>query len=93
MEKNRKRALRRHHAERMHQHALRIIREYWYYGDQDEEWAQWASRRWRDHLKVCSCWSCGNPRRYLNELTRAELKANDSSRDAIDTLDLEKIDE
>lgn len=34
-----------------------------------------------NHLAVCSCWMCGNPRRHLGEITmqerRAELRARD----------------
>lgn len=26
-----------------------------------------------NHLAVCSCWACGNPRRHLGERTLAEL--------------------
>jgi hypothetical protein len=26
-----------------------------------------------DHLASCSCWMCGNPRRYFGEPTRQEL--------------------
>ncbi|WP_152389715.1 hypothetical protein [Azotobacter salinestris] len=28
------------------------------------------------HGKVCSCWMCGNPRRYWGELTMQERRAN-----------------
>lgn len=28
-----------------------------------------------DHLKVCSCWMCGNPRRHLNALPLQEQRA------------------
>ncbi|MDO5630915.1 MAG: hypothetical protein Q4G22_03660 [Paracoccus sp. (in: a-proteobacteria)] len=27
------------------------------------------------HLALCSCWMCGNPRRYLGEATMQERKA------------------
>lgn len=28
-----------------------------------------------NHLKACSCWMCGNPRRYFGELTIQERRA------------------
>ncbi len=31
--------------------------------------------RWADYLKVCSCFRCGNPRRYWHELTVQEKRA------------------
>jgi len=27
-----------------------------------------------DHLAACSCWMCGNPRKYFNQDTLAEVK-------------------
>ena len=29
-----------------------------------------------NHLKVCSCWMCGNPRRHLGEVTLQERRAS-----------------
>ena len=34
-----------------------------------------ASRRWQ-HLAVCSCSVCGNPRRWFNAMTRQETLAD-----------------
>jgi hypothetical protein len=36
----------------------------------------WCKRpeRYADNLTVCSCWGCGNPRRWLGERTRQELR-------------------
>lgn len=31
-----------------------------------------------NHGKVCSCWMCGNPRRFWGELTMQEKRANQS---------------
>lgn len=31
--------------------------------------------KYADHLAVCSCWMCGNPRKFFNEKTRQEKKA------------------
>lgn len=33
--------------------------------------------RHADHLKACSCWMCGNPRRHFGETTLQERKAQD----------------
>jgi len=59
---------------------------------------QVAARRWRvrrlwwpeEHLVVlrktnvsCSCVMCGNPRKYFNEITMQEKKANISEREQL----------
>jgi len=31
-------------------------------------------KRHVNHGKLCSCWMCGNPRKYHNELTMQEIK-------------------
>ncbi|KFI24206.1 hypothetical protein CG51_18560 [Haematobacter missouriensis] len=31
-----------------------------------------------NNLKVCSCWMCGNPRRYSGEMTIQERRAHDA---------------
>ena len=44
-----------------------------------------------NHLKVCSCWMCGNPRRYKMGGTMAEHRAAISAQQAIsDALDERK---
>ncbi len=55
-----KRALRRHHRARMVTRAKRIFLNR---GDEPEQAEKWASRL-ANHLAWCSCYSCGNPRRY-----------------------------
>lgn len=68
-----KRALRRHHKERMKNRAKFIWHEVWGYLDENREFI-----RNSDNLKMCSCWMCGNPRRYLkgkDKFTRQELLA------------------
>lgn len=78
-----KRALRRHHRERMLRHCARILKFRW-----DESLAtgditlddieRWARAR-RDNFTICSCWMCCNPRRLRNSngpaLTVQELRA------------------
>jgi len=39
------------------------------------------ARRYHDHLKVCSCWMCGNPRKYYNSPTIQECRAYESAKD------------
>ncbi len=72
MEKNRKRALRRHHAARIK--AKRID----YYGGYIRRLPKPARLR---HLglvsrtaKLYSCWMCGNPRRWWKEQTVQEKR-------------------
>ena len=71
MPKSLKRALRRHHYRRL----KRKRKRFWYGAD----FAPMGPR----HLgmavttpKVCSCWMCGNPRRYFREKTLQEKKAD-----------------
>ena len=60
--KNRSREVRRKHKIRMKNKAKKI-----------RPWAKDGTLG--DHLADCSCASCGNPRKYLGEKTRQEIKA------------------
>jgi len=42
--------------------------------------------RWADHLAVCSCPLCGNPRRHWGERTRQELIADDIERQQLEDI-------
>ena len=71
MTKSLRRALRRHHYRR-----LKRKRERFWYGT-------YSAPMGPRHLgmavatpKVCSCWMCGNPRRYFREKTLQERKAD-----------------
>lgn len=33
--------------------------------------------KYADNLTLCSCWECGNPRKYLGLPTRQELRAGE----------------
>ena len=55
--KNRKRAMRRHHRERL----LNKRKDYWSFG--------YLSL---NTPCQCSCWMCGNPRRRHKQITKAE---------------------
>lgn len=59
--KDMKRSLRRHHRRRMIAHALRLYKNP---GLTEEERLNWA-RRYYNHLQMCSCWMCGNLRKWL----------------------------
>ena len=75
-----KRAIRRHHSDRMKAKARRIYRINNYLLDHllDKTFEDAAAKR-ADYLKSCSCWMCGNPRRYYKskeKFTIQELRAN-----------------
>jgi hypothetical protein len=36
-----------------------------------------------NHLKSCSCWMCGNPRRYFSEITKQEQLAEIEEKEQI----------
>ena len=85
MEKNRRRALRRFHDDRMLNRAKEMILD-WYWWDQtppDPEDIYQQARRRRDHMCACSCSGCGNQRHAAwnsrrDRLTMPEKKAEDS---------------
>ncbi len=90
MEKNRKRALRRYHNDRMQKRALKMLEDWhWFWNDPDPKEKHEIARRFRDNMCFCSrpqC--CGNPRKLLGasreeRLTMPELKAEDSFLDQI----------
>ena len=66
-----KRALRRHHRARMIAYAREVTGRFW--GFTPDELRRKAVRI-RDHLAACSCWMCGNPRRYWGERTWQEIR-------------------
>lgn len=90
MEKNRKRALRRHHTRRMHKRAVEMVKG-WYWPPEAPSRQELfeTARRYRDHMKVCSCSSCGNPRNNVwshrrEKMTMPERKAEDSYLDQLE---------
>lgn len=70
-QKSRKRAIRRHHRARLKKYRARH-----YGGPSDRQGRELA--RWYGGVVTtatrCSCWMCGNPRRYHNELTIQERR-------------------
>ena len=69
------RAKRRHHKFRVRENAKRAMK--WLLGDLYDEDA--VTKR-ADHMANCSCWMCGNPRKYFNERTRQETVDDDPER-------------
>jgi len=81
--KNTKRALRRHHAQRMQQRAYQKIITTSHFGIDYTDQELWLKARYqRDHLCDCSCPMCGNPRHSVlydgfDRLTMQEHRASD----------------
>jgi len=44
----------------------------------------WQAKRMMNNRKICSCWMCGNPRRYFSQKTHKELCADADFRDQLD---------
>jgi hypothetical protein len=71
-----KREYRRHHLRRMKAKA-RMVAKGWCFGKPDADFLKRAEK-WANHLKMCSCHGCCNPRRsgyFKNEVTRQEWLA------------------
>jgi len=73
MEKNKKRAERRAHKQRM-LHKAEEKAKLFFRTDDFEEWKEKWARKHADNLAKCSCHMCGNPRKYWNEETLQEKK-------------------
>lgn len=66
-------------------HALRRVRFYRALVPQlfDEEWGEWALRRFRRQAALCSCPMCGNPRKWFGQRTVQERRADIATRDQL----------
>lgn len=84
-----RRALRRHHNERIFKKRLCEERRKSFAGESDSPIVKWARVRVKT-AKVCSCFLCGNPRRKKLPLgwrrTLAEQRADDRMRDMLTEL-------
>ena len=73
MDKDLKRALRRHHVNRLKKKRVN------YYGGYARELPERERLRtvgvFVNTVPVCSCWMCGNPRRHLGDVTLQETVA------------------
>lgn len=86
--KDNKRGVRRAHRERMVQCAYRKFKAWTWCAETytDSEIKERASRL-ADHMKNCSCWMCGNPRKYNQgqaELTQQELRQANNLKEGLD---------
>lgn len=71
--KNSTRALRRHHAARL----KKVRKEYWSHRHGVSQANQMDERQLGMVIatpKLCSCFGCGNPRKWFNEKTIDEMK-------------------
>ena len=69
-----KRARRRRDKERMKAKAVRIYSRYALSNSKEStEDRAFRDRKYADHLAVCSCEGCGNPRKWWGEKTMQEL--------------------
>jgi hypothetical protein len=70
-----KRAIRRHHAQRCMLRRLKEDRNQHY---DDLTCPCWtdpkAMAKFKEQPKFCSCYMCGNPRKYFKDLTMAERR-------------------
>ena len=62
-----KRALRRHHKFRVRRKAKRVMQMLL-----DDHYSDEIAIKVAEHLAACSCWMCGNPRKW-GERTRKEI--------------------
>jgi len=67
MEKNRQRAIRRYHYDR-----LKEKRKFYYKYYNEDPWSEEKRGTLVSTSTPCSCWMCGNPRRYFKSVTRKE---------------------
>ena len=77
--KSTKRALRRHHRRRMLQHALRS-HAVTFLSENDPEGLQCRAVRWFNNLQKCSCYMCGNPRKYEGTVPVQEQRLRQTAR-------------
>lgn len=64
------RAWRRHHTERMKLRARRKIEQWGYENPSPARIGLWYST----HGQACSCWGCGNPRKWFDQRTLQEIR-------------------
>jgi hypothetical protein len=76
--KSTKRAVRRHHRERMIQRALRSCVLGW---EEDREIRRERALGWYNNLAKCSCWMCGNPSKYEGRITVQERRQLQAAQD------------
>ncbi|ELA8200325.1 hypothetical protein RGL65_004423 [Vibrio parahaemolyticus] len=90
LHKNKKASLRIHHVNRMKDKAFKKLYGTWYLPsctegkDEAIKAAKLSASRVKDHLAVCSCFGCGNPRRHSfrknDKLTMQERRFLDGAK-------------
>ncbi len=81
-----KREIRRRHYRRR---KAREVRKWkvWAYGPEDGWPGEERIGFYADTPQPCSCYMCGNPRYHFGELTRQEMRANESWQKGFDLCD------
>ncbi len=85
--KDKQRAARRAQQKRIIDKAKRKYKEWWRLQDLSKEENHVASSKLANNMKNCSCWMCGNPRKFSQgraELTQQELRSERNLREGLD---------
>lgn len=77
------RSVRRHHLQRMKARAAKIGKR--------QGWIR-SKILCAEHMASCSCWMCGNPRKYFGEPTIQEIKSDEAFKAAMKDLLEEQAD-
>lgn len=65
-----------------------LLPDYFYRNQDKKEVVEKIVMRTHKNRKVCSCDMCGNPRKYLKQITFQEARADDSFKDALECLEI-----
>jgi hypothetical protein len=69
----------------MKQRACFIWERVW----ENEPDPKWVAKFWK-HMKMCSCYMCGNQRKHWKEVTRQEKNAAQTMREQVEELEEER---
>ena len=83
--KNTRRALRRHHRQRMIAYALRSFKVVWLPRDERRQWAL----RFCNTMQRCSCWMCGHRRKIWGPAAR-DLKQSHAAAYELDDMSFDE---
>jgi len=84
-EKKLKRSLRRHHAKRIKKKRTYLLKRW--YSDMYDNLRERKQGMLTHTGTPCSCWACGNPRKFFGEKTLSEHRAILNEKDALIDLD------
>ena len=86
--KDNQRSVRRAHNQRVKQRAYRKYKDWsWYAESYSDQEIHLIACRMADNMKNCSCWMCGNPRKFCDgkaRYTPQELKHERNLKEGID---------